>query len=249
VTPLSGHSYALQVTLDQEIHADLRYAQALLGHQVPSGDIAKVLGLVLKTAIRQLEKQKFAVTDRPRASHRKSTNPRHIAAHVKRAVLERDGGRCAFVSEDGHRCPADRGLEFDHMQEVARGGEATVEGIRLLCRAHNQYAAERTFGAEFMRHKRIAAAEARTAAKQRATASRRPDGRAETEADDQDVVPWLRALGFSAAEARRGAERCEGMPDAPLEERVRAALSCFRVRGTHVGHAVSGLETAARPAP
>ena len=33
-------------------------------------------------------------------------------------------------------------------------GEATVGGIRLLCRAHNQYEAERTFGAEFMRHKR-----------------------------------------------------------------------------------------------
>jgi len=39
----------------------------------------------------------------------------------------------------------------------ARGGEASIGGIRLLCRAHNQYEAERTFGAEFMHHRREAA--------------------------------------------------------------------------------------------
>jgi hypothetical protein len=48
-------------------------------------------------------------------------------------------------------------LEFDHIEEVARGGEASVNGIRLRCRAHNQYAAECTFGAGFMREKREAA--------------------------------------------------------------------------------------------
>ena len=247
VTPLSSQSYAFQVTLDSEAHDDLRYAQALLGHQVRSGEIAQVLGAVLKIAIRQLEKQKFAVTDHPRGGHRESTKSRHIPAHVKRAVFERDGGRCAFVSDEGHRCQADTGLEFDHITEVARGGEATVDGIRLLCRAHNQFAAERTFGTEFMRHKRIAAAEARATKKGRA-AARTPAvavGQEQAlEDEEQDVVPWLRALGFSAAEARRGAERCAAIPDAPLEERVRVALTCFRARGTRVEHPTSAVPTA-----
>ena len=48
-------------------------------------------------------------------------------------------------------------MEFDHVDAFARGGEASVAGIRLLCRAHNQLEAERTFGAEFMSHKRRAA--------------------------------------------------------------------------------------------
>jgi hypothetical protein len=60
----------------------------------------------------------------------------------------------------------------------------------------------------------------------------------------RDVVPWLRALGFSAAEARRAAERCEDIPNAPLEERVRVALSSFRVRGMRVERAVSCREPA-----
>ena len=40
------------------------------------------------------------------------------------------------------------------MITVARGGEATVEGIRLRCRAHHQLEAERVFGAGFMQEKR-----------------------------------------------------------------------------------------------
>jgi Holliday junction resolvasome RuvABC DNA-binding subunit len=42
-----------------------------------------------------------------------------------------------------------------------------------------------------------------------------------------EVIPWLRALGFRADEAQRAAARCESMPSASLEERVRVALSCF----------------------
>jgi hypothetical protein len=85
-------------------------------------------------------------------------------AEVQRAVWQRDGDQCTFVSEDGHRCEERRFVELDHIEAVARGGEATVANLRVLCRAHNQLEAERTFGAEFMRHKRTAAAEARVAA-------------------------------------------------------------------------------------
>src|SRR5262245_18066642 len=232
--PLSAQSFAVQFTMSSGAHEHLRYAQALLGHEADSGDIARVIERALAVYVAHLEKRKFGATDRPRrVNGRPSKDPRHIPARVRRAVWERDQGRCTFVGEGGHRCEARRALEFDHVLEVARGGEATVDGVRLLCRAHNQHAAERTFGAEFMRHKRIAAAEFRAAAEARrdARARRQTAGKA---ADDKDVVPWLRALGFSAAEARRGAERCEHIPDATLEDRVRHALSCFRVRGTHV---------------
>ena len=47
-------------------------------------------------------------------------------------------------------------MQFDHIDPYAKGGGATVGGIRLLCRAHNQYEADRVFGAEFMRLKRKA---------------------------------------------------------------------------------------------
>jgi hypothetical protein len=110
------------------------------------------------------------------------------------------------------------------MDAVARGGIATVSRVRLRCRAHNQYEAERTFGAGFMENKRRAAAEAHAAVKAKAEAA----ARAQTAA--AEVIPWLRRLGFRADEARRAAALCEAIPEAPLEERVRRTLSFFRSR-------------------
>src|SRR6266487_4760462 len=154
VAPVAQERFLLQLTIGRSTQDKLRYAQNLLGHQLPSGDLAQVLDRALDALIQQLERRKFAATPRPRRSQRPSTNPRHIPAHVKRQVWERDGGQCTFVSEAGRRCPARKLLEFDHIEEVARGGRATVAGIRLRCRAHNQYAAECAFGAGFMRQKR-----------------------------------------------------------------------------------------------
>jgi hypothetical protein len=158
LAPLAPARFALQVTIDQSTHDDLRQAQALLGHQVPSGDVAEVLARALKLFVRHLEQRKFAATHRPRSCRPGSgADGRHIPAEVKRAVWERDGGRCSFVSDAGPRCEARTLLEFDHVVPFARGGQATISGIRLRCRAHNQYGAERAYGVEFMRHKREAA--------------------------------------------------------------------------------------------
>jgi hypothetical protein len=165
VKPLAPQRFALQVTIDEETHEALRYAQDLLAHELPAGDVASVLKRALQALVPELERRRFAATDQPRAARQQGARSlRLIPAHVRRSVWKRDQGRCTFVSEDGHRCAERRFIQFDHVLEVARGGEATVEGIQLRCHAHNQYTAERTFGAEFMRHKRIAAAEARARA-------------------------------------------------------------------------------------
>jgi hypothetical protein len=259
VAPLSAGRYALQVTIAADTHEKLRYAQALLGHAVPTGDLAEVLDRALDALVAQLEKQKFAKTSRP-GRPRSSDDPRHIPAHVKRAVWERDRGRCSFVSDSGHRCDSPANVEFDHVDPVARGGEATVDGIRLRCRAHNQYEAECVFGAGFMETKReaakLAAAEARAktaAARQavaearaqaateraRAAAEKRERAAAEAQATaaekdpERSVIPWLRQLGYDIEGAREAAKLCEHMPDAPLEERIKAALRYSRCSGAN----------------
>ncbi len=70
-----------------------------------------------------------------------------------------------------------------------------------------------------------ARAQERAQAHSRARAQERARPEAEIESARQlHVIPWLRQLGFSAGEARRGAVLCAHMPDAPLEKRVRVAL-------------------------
>src|SRR5574341_838855 len=112
--------FGLQLTLDQETYDLLEEARALTGHRNRTGEILPVLKGALMCYVGQLRKQKFAATTRPRPS-KPGASPRHIPASVKRAVWERNGGRCTFVSESGQRCPARSRLEFDHIEPVARG--------------------------------------------------------------------------------------------------------------------------------
>lgn len=71
---------------------------------------------------------------------------RHVPAHVKRQVWQRDAGQCAFVASTGHRCSERVFLEFHHVQPYAKGGPASVENISLRCRRHNHYEGELVFG-------------------------------------------------------------------------------------------------------
>ncbi|MGH7724298.1 MAG: HNH endonuclease [Candidatus Eiseniibacteriota bacterium] len=165
--------YLLRLAIGKTTHDRLRYAQELLSHSVPSGDIEAVLDRALEALIRQLESRKFAATKEVKPKRRANTKPttsdkslgavpmrresardRYVPARVKRGVWKRDQGRCTFVGESGHRCEARSFLEFDHIEPLARGGSATREGTRLRCRAHNQFEAERVFGTGFMAHKR-----------------------------------------------------------------------------------------------
>ncbi len=164
VAPLGLKRYALQLTMSQEMHDKLRHAQALLSHVISSGDVPSVLERALDELIEKLEKAKFAATEKPRATKtHTSANPRNVPAHVRRAVRERDGFQCTFVSEDGRRCPETHFLEFDHIDPVSRGGKATTGRMRLRCWAHNQYEAERLFGVPFMQRKLHEAMETRAA--------------------------------------------------------------------------------------
>jgi hypothetical protein len=146
VEPLAPERYKVQVTVDKETYDRLRFAQALLRHQIPDGDVAAIVGRAVGALVEALLKEKVAATERPRESSATTPHSRHIPAAVKRAVWLRDGGRCAFVSRRGRRCAEEGLLEFHHVKPFAVGGAATMENIELRCRAHNRDEAERFFG-------------------------------------------------------------------------------------------------------
>jgi len=150
VAPLAPERYKIQFTASRETHDKLRYAQNLLRHIVPTGDVGAVFDRALSALIDQLEKQKCAATSHLRESRGGAPGSRHIPAAVRREVWRRDEGRCAFVGARG-RC-AERGfLEFHHVVPFAAGGAADATNIELRCRAHNLYEADVFFGAEVVR--------------------------------------------------------------------------------------------------
>jgi 5-methylcytosine-specific restriction endonuclease McrA len=158
LAPIAAERFGYQFSTGRATHDKFRRAQELMN----CTDIEQIFDAALDALNEKLEKRKCGATSRPRKGPvRSSQNLRHIPRVVKRAVWKRDRGQCAFVSDTGHRCEARMGLEFDHLVPVAQGGTGTVDNIRLLCRAHNQHEAERTYGAAFMNGKREAARAAR----------------------------------------------------------------------------------------
>jgi hypothetical protein len=77
-----------------------------------------------------------------------SAQPSQVARAARRAVLERDGLRCSWLDANGVRCGSQAWLEFDHRHPEGKGGSSEPENLRLLCRAHNQLAAEHAYGRE-----------------------------------------------------------------------------------------------------
>jgi 5-methylcytosine-specific restriction endonuclease McrA len=167
--------YEMRFTMTREDHERFRHAQALLSHAIPSGDVAEIYRRAIEMLIIECEKRKIGVSDTPRTKE-PLTKGRRVPSHVRRAVWERDGGRCTSVSPSGHRCGARGLLEFDHIVPVARGGASTVENVRLRCRSHNQEAAVQVFGGKFMKAKRARAAAA-------------------AEAERRDRAPWTGTRG------------------------------------------------------
>ena len=151
MTPLAPERDKLQVTLGRETHEKLRRAQALARHTLPSGDVGAILDRALRLLIDHLERRRFARVASPRPSPSDSAAAgRHIRAAVRRAVWQRDDGRCTFVGRTG-RCGETACLEFHHVAPYAAGGAATADNIQLRCRAHNQYEARLFFGDTFVR--------------------------------------------------------------------------------------------------
>jgi 5-methylcytosine-specific restriction endonuclease McrA len=154
--PISADQWSMRVTIDGALKGDLETLKCLLSHKLPDGDLAEVLREAVRCAIEKHGKRRGAVKParERKPAQRKARPPsggrEPIPAAVKRAVFERDSGRCTYVSADGHRCESRWRLEFDHVEPAARGGPSTVENTRLRCKGHNLLHAEKTFGREHM---------------------------------------------------------------------------------------------------
>ena len=160
VEPLSEGRYRMQFTASRALKDKLRHAQDLLRHRIPDGDPGTVFEKALDLLIYEVEKERFAIVANPKQgkSRDPGTGSRYIPAAIRRAVFARDLGRCTFVDAQGRRCRATSCLEFDHVAGFARNPVHSIEGIRLRCRAHNLYDAEKMYGRDFMDRARARAA-------------------------------------------------------------------------------------------
>ena len=175
VEPLSPGRYKVQFTASAGLRDKLERLQALMRFQLPEGDLAAaaVIEAAVSEKLERLEARRFAkrstssrtnarnvtttttgATSKPASSNLPLPTvrrvSRHIPAAIRRAVYERDGGRCRYVDKKGRRCTEQHRLEFHHHHPYGLGGSHTLEDVRLMCRSHNLLVAEQDYGPEAM---------------------------------------------------------------------------------------------------
>jgi 5-methylcytosine-specific restriction endonuclease McrA len=146
--PLTAELSRLHVTVSRRFLEKLEAARAALSHARPGANAEEILEAGLDLVLAQQAKRKGLV-EKPRKESRPAESDR-IPAHVKRQVWTRDGGRCQWPVGSGGICGSTLRVEFDHRVPRAWGGPSTVDNVRLLCRAHNDLAARRAFGDDWM---------------------------------------------------------------------------------------------------
>ena len=244
IEPLSKSRFRVAFTGSEELVAKLERCRDLMSHANPSRDLAVVVERALDLLLADLEKRRLARTKRQRpasagfvdagsvctARSIHAAKGGRITNAVRRRVFERDGLRCTFVSADGRRCEASALLELDHVEPKGFGGGNDVANLRVLCRAHNQLAAETLYGRGRIERCRHFRQQKRTRTTENQT---RPQGEfVEQHAFEAEtsvkVLLALKGLGFPDARARQAIAAAERSPAATkpltLEQALRRAL-------------------------
>ena len=122
--PLGAERFKIQFTATEDTHNKLCELQALLRHQIPSGDLGLIFDKALDLLLADVKRKRFGNSARPQAARDIKTPPsRHIPANIRRQVVQRDGGRCRYASPTGQRCGSRDFLEFHHVEPgLDRGG-------------------------------------------------------------------------------------------------------------------------------
>jgi 5-methylcytosine-specific restriction endonuclease McrA len=150
VESLAPGRHMVQFTASTALRDKLERLRRLME---PQADLASIIEQAVSEKLERLEARRFARARKPRkALAETDTSPRtrQIPAAVKRAVYERDGGRCRYVDELDRRCTARERLEFHHRHPFGHGGDHSVQNIALACRLHNRVLAEADYGRRAM---------------------------------------------------------------------------------------------------
>lgn len=153
VEPLSATSYRIEFTASAALRDKLEQARNLLGHTIPSGDVAQLVERALD-ALLHVELKRRLGAGKVRRHRPIKEGSRHVPVEVARAVWERDGSQCTFVDAGGRRCAERRFLTLEHREPFARGGPASVDNLCLLCASHNAFRAREEFGPAHIEAKR-----------------------------------------------------------------------------------------------
>lgn len=88
---------------------------------------------------RALDDKTSAVATKSKDDSTRTVIHRQIPIKIRDEVFRRDSSKCTYVSPSGQPCQSTWDLEIDHIRPFSMGGDHSLENLRLLCRAHNNF--------------------------------------------------------------------------------------------------------------
>jgi hypothetical protein len=167
VEPLTAELRRLHITVSKRLLEKLDAAADALSHSHPGATRDEIIEVGLDL-INERHAKRRGLVKNPRERAPESTsesNPtapaprqaksrrkdRYAPAHLRRAIWERDQGKCQWPIDGGGICGATCRAEVDHIELVAKGGRLTKpEDGRILCRFHQDVSARRVLGGRWM---------------------------------------------------------------------------------------------------
>ena len=134
----------LRTSLTAEKFDAFEQARAIVSRKHPGASVEDVFNEMVEFFL-QHKAPKQRKPAKPRPANPKPRT-RHIPAVARDQVMLRDKQRCTFRSRSGRKCNSTHNLQIDHIKPFALGGTHEPENLRVLCAAHNQHVARKTFG-------------------------------------------------------------------------------------------------------
>lgn len=158
-TPLKGSlsfsgptpKVKIEFVADEKVARKIERAKQILRHKFPKGKLEEIINQALEDLLEKRDPsrklcRKLLRSKSAQSYNNKKLTTRHIPAPIRRQVWQRDTGQCSYKSPGGKLCGERSFLQLDHIKPWALNGKHESENLRLLCRTHNLYRAQQTFG-------------------------------------------------------------------------------------------------------
>lgn len=159
IRELSDGNYEIRSILSNYSFELIKNLKGALAHSHPSLTNGELIKLALEALKREIDpslkaqrqsakiRMQAAVAPIPEQAQsvsvaeksRATRNSRYIPSAVRHHIWLRDKGMCT-------NCESKHAVQVEHIIPIARGGETSIENLKLLCRSCNQRTAIENFG-------------------------------------------------------------------------------------------------------
>jgi len=129
--PISEEFTRYEFNADNKLSENLERLQTVYHHQT-GGLWGELVSILVNHEIKRIDAP-------PRPARGPKTRSRYVLKSVHQYVWSKWKDGCDYILANGERCISRRNLQIDHVLEYSKGGETTLENLRLLCGPHNRH--------------------------------------------------------------------------------------------------------------